>query len=44
MRIATGEEAEEPLDDGKDAAAKALGKKGDEARAARMNPDRRAPN
>ena len=43
MRIATGEETETlPADDGKDPAAKALGKKGGVARAATMNPERRA--
>ena len=44
MRIATGEEPEDtgPSDDGKDPAAKALGKKGGEARSARMTPERRA--
>jgi hypothetical protein len=40
MRIATGEETDELPDDGKDPAAKALGKKGGEARAAKMTPDR----
>jgi hypothetical protein len=43
MRIATGEETETlPPDDGKDPAAKALGKKGGAARAAKMTPERRA--
>jgi len=44
MRIATGEEPEDtgPADDGKDPAAKALGKKGGAARAAKMTPERRA--
>jgi hypothetical protein len=43
MRIATGEETETvPADDGKDPAAKALGKKGGAARAAKMAPERRA--
>lgn len=43
MRIATGEETETlPIDDGKDPAAKALGKKGGAARAAKMTPERRA--
>ncbi len=44
MRIATGEEPEDfgPDDDGKDPAAKALGKKGGAARAAKMTPERRA--
>jgi hypothetical protein len=43
MRIATGEETETlPADDGKDPAAKALGKKGGAARAAKMTPERRS--
>ena len=43
MRIATGEETEDlGADDGKDLAAKALGKKGGAARAAKMTPERRA--
>jgi hypothetical protein len=43
MRIATGEEPEDyGMDDGKDPAAKALGKKGGAARAAKMPPERRA--
>ena len=43
MRIATGEETDPlPADDGKDPAAKALGKKGGAARAANMTPERRA--
>ena len=43
MRIATGEEVEILAeDDGKDPAAKALGKKGGAARAAKMTPERRA--
>ena len=42
-RIATGEEEETaPVDDGKDPAAKPLGKKGGAARAANMTPERRA--
>jgi hypothetical protein len=41
MRIATGEETDELPDDGKDPAAKALGKKGGAARAAKMTPERR---
>jgi hypothetical protein len=41
-RIATGEIADAPADDGKDPAAKALGKKGGVARAAKMTPERRA--
>ena len=43
MRIATGDEPEDyGPDDGKDPAAKALGKKGGAARAAKMTPERRA--
>jgi hypothetical protein len=44
MRIATSEEPEDfgPIDDGKDPAAKALGKKGGAARAKSMTPERRA--
>lgn len=42
MRIATGDEADTIVDDGKDPAAKALGKKGGAARAASMTPERRA--
>lgn len=41
-RIATGEADDAPVDDGKDPAAKALGKKGGAARAASMTPERRA--
>jgi hypothetical protein len=42
-RIATGEIDEStPMDDGKDPAAKALGKKGGAARAKAMTPERRA--
>ena len=42
MRIAVGEETDPlPDDDGKDPAAKALGKKGGAARAAKMSPARR---
>ena len=41
-RIATGEVDDAPRDDGKDPAAKALGKKGGTARAAKMTPERRA--
>jgi len=42
MRIATGEETEDgPVDDGKDPAAKALGKKGGVVRAAKLTPARR---
>ena len=41
MRIATGEEVEEMPNDGKDPAAKALGKKGGVARAKSMTPERR---
>lgn len=42
MRIATGEIDDTVIDDGKDPAAKALGKKGGTARAAGMTPERRA--
>jgi hypothetical protein len=42
MRIATGEEVEELEDDGKDAAAKELGRKGGTKRAANLSPERRA--
>jgi hypothetical protein len=41
-RIATGEVEDVPENDGKDPAAKALGKKGGAARAAKMTPERRA--
>ena len=42
MRIATGEEPEDfSPDDRKDPAAKALGKKGGAARAAKMTPEQR---
>ncbi|WP_292328508.1 RNA-binding protein [Mesorhizobium sp.] len=42
MRIATGEEADDVQDDGKNAAAKELGSKGGKKRAANMSPERRA--
>jgi hypothetical protein len=43
MRIATGEETETlPADEGKNADAVALGKKGGAARAKSMTPERRA--
>jgi acyl-CoA reductase-like NAD-dependent aldehyde dehydrogenase len=41
-KIATGEIEETIEDDGKDTAAKALGKKGGAARAKSMTPERRA--
>jgi hypothetical protein len=41
-RIATGEADDAPVEDGKDPAAKALGKKGGAARAANMTPERRS--
>jgi hypothetical protein len=41
-KIATGEIDDAPTDDGKDPAAKALGRKGGAARAAKMTPERRA--
>jgi hypothetical protein len=42
MRIATGEITDAVEDDGKDPAAKAMGKKGGVARAASMTAERRA--
>ena len=42
MRVLTGEIEETVHDDGKDPAAKALGKKGGAARARSMTPERRA--
>lgn len=42
MRIATGQEEEEYEDDGKDPAAKALGKKGGKARADKLSPEQRS--
>jgi hypothetical protein len=43
MRIATGEETEDvPIDDGKDPAAKAMGKKGGAARAKSLTAEQRA--
>lgn len=42
MRIATGEEDDTIIDDGKDANAKALGAKGGKKRAENMTPERRA--
>jgi acyl-CoA reductase-like NAD-dependent aldehyde dehydrogenase len=42
MRIATGEEADDVKDDGKDPAAKALGAKGGRKRAENMTAERRA--
>ncbi len=41
-RIATGEETEVMADDGKDAAAVSLGRRGGKARAEKMEPKRRA--
>lgn len=41
-RIATGEVKEKTTDDGKDAAAVALGRKGGKARAKAMTPEQRA--
>ena len=41
-RIATGEEADDIADDGKDKNAKALGAKGGKKRAANLSPERRA--
>lgn len=42
MRIATGEEEDTFVEDGKDPAAKALGAKGGRKRAENMTPERRA--
>ncbi len=42
MRIATGEETDELPDDGKDPAAKALGRKGGMARAAALSKAQRS--
>lgn len=42
MRIATGEDADDTPDDGKDPAAKALGAKGGKKRAENMTAERRA--
>lgn len=42
MRIATGDEDDTVIDDGKSAAAKELGSKGGKKRAANMTPERRA--
>lgn len=42
MQIATGEVDDEPEDDGKDPAAKALGKKGGAARAKKLTPAQRS--
>ncbi len=41
-RIATGEDEDAPLEDGKNSAAKALGAKGGAARAKAISPERRA--
>jgi hypothetical protein len=41
-KIATGEVEDVPADDGKDPAAKALGKRGGAARAASISPERKA--
>jgi len=42
MKIATGEEEDEKTDDGKDKAAVSLGRRGGQARAEKMSPERRA--
>jgi hypothetical protein len=42
MRIATGEEEDTVVDDGKDPAAKSLGARGGKARARALSPKRRA--
>lgn len=44
MRVLTGEIKDTIPDDGKDPAAKALGKKGGAARAKAMTPERRSPS
>jgi hypothetical protein len=41
MRIATGDEADDVIDYGKDPAAKALGAKGGKKRAKNITPERR---
>ena len=42
-KIATGEiEEDQPIDDGKDKAAQSLGRRGGQARAEKMTPERRA--
>lgn len=41
MKIATGEEEEQLDEDGKDPAAKAMGKKGGAARASKLTPEQR---
>lgn len=41
MRIATGEETEDMPDDGKDPAAKSLGRRGGKARAAKLSDKRK---
>jgi hypothetical protein len=40
-RLATGEDEEEKTDEGKDAAAVSLGRRGGKARAEKMSPNRR---
>ena len=42
MRIATGEDEDDVADDGKDAAAVSLGKRGGKARAEALSPKKRA--
>ena len=42
MKIATGEEPDEIEDDGKDPAAKSLGKRGGNARAKALTPEQRS--
>lgn len=42
MRVLTGEASDEAPDDGKDPAAKSLGKRGGAARAKSMTPERRS--
>ena len=42
MRIATGEDSDFPMDDGKDKAAQSLGRRGGKARAENLSPAKRA--
>ena len=42
MRIGTGEEEEEFVEDGKDPDAKALGARGDRAQASKVSPEERS--
>jgi hypothetical protein len=42
MRIATGQESDAPVDDGKDKAAQSMGRRGCKARAESMTQERRS--